>query len=59
MNDKELLEILKVQSEAMMKMNERIAILEDTINKQQYELEKLTESLPLTNEDFIKNEKDN
>ena len=59
MNDKELLEILKVQSEAMMKMNERIAILEDTINKQQYELEKLTESLPLTNEDIIKNEKDN
>jgi hypothetical protein len=59
MNDKELLEILKVQSEAMMKMNERIAILEDTINKQQYELEKLTESLPLTNEDIKKNEKDN
>ncbi len=33
MNDKELLEILKVQSEAMMKMNERIAILKTLLIK--------------------------
>jgi len=43
--EKEILKVLKAQSEAMLKMNENIARLEERLDEQQNEVKQLTESL--------------